>query len=300
MQFLQTKRNPGRVQSVYSSRARVGGERMTRTSHLFLKLAVFNFMLSLCLLTLDAQAQYYGSPPPADDIVLPQLNINVYGQQVIPLRELVSQRLRPGLLQGKKLERVIVRAAATSYQSRIALFINGQQVTSVRNISYQPQRLILDVPTSSYYNQNIIGQDIRSLELRVSGTVQIKRIALKVDDQLGSGQILRAHNIRLGRWVGGAEQVELSQIVRSHNPYQAVSEIRIVASSQSANSVLTVLARGAGRIDSMHLNGRGYYNTPSQKSIRVGGRTQLSDIKLMVRGDIQIQSIEVVLSNRGW
>ncbi len=280
---------------------------MTNTRQLFLKLVAFNLLLSLSLLTLDAQAQrrprrpnqppVYGNQQQNEKIVLSHLNINVWGQKSIKVKKLVKDYYGPGLLHGKKLKRIVVKASASSYQSKIALLINGVKVTAVRNLSYYPEKIILDLPSSGYGSSNIIGRDIQTIKLKVKGDVQIKKIVLKLKDRQQSRPLV-AYNINLGSRYGSADQINLAQLLQAHNIHKSVQEIRIVAKAHSRKGTLTVLSRGMGRLDTMHMNGRGYGST--QKSIYVGGQAQLSDIKLLARGDIQIQSIEVLVNHNHW
>lgn len=162
----------------------------TRTNRLFLKIFALNFLLSLCMVSLEAHAQrrpVRPKPRPRpvrpvqppirpiapiqQRIVLHNVNIHTRGVQRMALGQMVLRR--KGInLRGKVIKQVNIVASSAAGRGAAHLLVNGRATDSVRGISYYGQRV------------NLFGgyrTPAHSLQLQLNGNIHVSQIAVIVE-----------------------------------------------------------------------------------------------------------------------
>lgn len=221
--------------------------------------------------------------PNRPNVLRAQINKTVFGQETLPVRQLVQSQTG-ARLQGLKLDKVIVRASSQERfrQARAQLLINGAPVGMAQPLPAFEQRLVFELPR---YAMNTIGQDIRTIQLRVIGNAQVKMVGLKIDQG-------PAHNgsfqVNVNRSFNGSQRIDLAQLIgRAHGPAMnaPLESITIVAHG-SGNMILT---GGASVLGSMIFNGP----FSASETVASHGHVTPSEVKARIKGRITIESIRI-------
>ncbi len=114
-------------------------------------------------------------------VIKAQINKMVYGYEKLPVKKLVKQQTGVRL-QGKKVKAIVFKAAKTGYRNSYAtaqVLINGRPVGPMKTIRSGMTKMSVALPS---YQRNIIGQDINSIKLVISGDVQVTMVGIKVKE----------------------------------------------------------------------------------------------------------------------
>jgi hypothetical protein len=105
-----------------------------------------------------------------------QINHFSTGPATIKVKQAISQQ--SGVkLKGLKVKKVILKASSARGRALAQLVINGQKVGYPQKIPMGQTRIVFNLPASA---ANVIGQDIKSIQIQVKGKVQAKMVAIKV------------------------------------------------------------------------------------------------------------------------
>lgn len=221
------------------------------------------------------------APVPGERVLKARVNERVYGHAVLPVRKLVHQASGVNL-QGLKIDKVVLRGSSTGRygMARVQLVVNGMTMGMPQTLPLANQRLVFDLPE---YAMNVIGHDIQTLQIKVTGDAHIQMVGIKKD----TPALPRSFQAYVGKIVRGSERMSLAQLV-SHAPG---------AHPRMAVESITITARGSGNI--MVTNG--FSMAGSVQVSRWGSDTQsiavhgarLEDIKLRASGNMTIESIRV-------
>lgn len=264
-----------------------------------LRLFMFQcFLTMLFALPLTANAQYMPGPGPGDyhqrhmpveQLVEARINHHVSYRETLPLRQIIKSQTRTSL-RGLKLEQVIIEGSPANYYSsaQAQLIINGAPVGYPQTLKRgYAARLVFPLPR---HRQNVFGQDLRSVQLLVTGAAQIRMAGFVVDSLRGpgSGGYNRSVQVLVNRSFYGSERVALQDLLRHAgrlNMNAPVEALTIVARGQGS-----VMATGAGSVlGSISVDGR----SSRGQSIRVMSYASVRDIKLRINGNLTIQSIRI-------
>jgi hypothetical protein len=116
-------------------------------------------------------------------VIKARINHYSMGPAVIKVKQAIKQQT--GIrLQGLKVDKVILKASSQRGRALAQLVINGQKVGYPQQIPMGQTRMVFMLPS---YNQNVIGQDIRTIQIELKGRVQASMVGIKVKQQ-GYGQ----------------------------------------------------------------------------------------------------------------
>ena len=105
------------------------------------------------------------------------------GHATIKVKQAIKQQTG-ARLQGLKVDKIILKASSQRGRALAQLIINGQKVGYPQQIPMGQTRMVFKLPN---YNQNVIGHDIRTIQIEVKGRVQASMVGIKVK-QNGYGQ----------------------------------------------------------------------------------------------------------------
>jgi hypothetical protein len=121
-----------------------------------------------------------------------RVNQYVQGTTILPVRRLIKEQ-NPGIqLQGQVLKKVILKAQPTigggyGRRGRLAkatLLINGMPVGMTKTLGVdgnQNGKIVFNL--QGYYN--VIGQDIKKIQIEIQGAAQVQMVGLKLQQQNG-------------------------------------------------------------------------------------------------------------------
>jgi hypothetical protein len=140
----------------------------------------------------------------------------------------------------------------------------------------QATRMVFNLDS---YSQNVIGQDINSIQIEVRGNVQTKMVGIKVAQQgggNGQGGYNNSVSINVNQTFYGSQRLSLANLVPygSHvNQNRAIESITIVARGKG---IINVAGAGRGQ-GGIQVQG------PTTQSLRVIGHTTLKQLMLRIR-----------------
>jgi len=215
------------------------------------------------------------------------INKQFRGNQTLPIKRLV-QDYSGARLQGKKVLKVIVKASSRNGHAKAQLLINGSPVGYEQTIPMNEQRLVFSLPA---YGRNVIGQDIRSIQVQVIGNVHVTMVGIKVKKglgQQGGGQ----HNqdsvqVQVNRTFRGSERVSLQSLM-GHNRPNGQKQVESVTITAKGRGDIRIAGAGQSQ-GSMNVNSR----YAQGQTVRVSGFATLQDLKLRVNGTLTIESIRI-------
>jgi hypothetical protein len=193
------------------------------------------------------------------------------GTKILNVKQLVKSQNQVRL-QGMKVKKVVMKASSRRGNAKATLLINGSPVGYSQTIPMSQTRMVFDLNS---YSQNIIGQDVRSIQIEVRGKVTTKMVGIKVA-QHGQGGYNDSVSVNVNQTIYGSQRLSLASLLPygSHvNQNKAIEAITIVASGKGMINVA-----GAGR-------GQGGVQVqgPTTQSIRVLGHTTLKNLMLRIR-----------------
>jgi hypothetical protein len=218
-----------------------------------------------------------GPMPGQEQIVRAQVNQQYHGQSILPVRQLIAQT---GVqLMGQKVESVILRASSARGQARAQLLINGQAVGVAQIIPMQETRLVFNLPR---FAQNIIGQDLRTIQIEVNGNVFVNLVGLRLDQQ-GYNQTAQ---VQVNQRFMSNQRLSLAQVLG----HQARIDM------QRPIEAITVVAQGHGNImlaGSGTAQGGIQVQGATTQSVAIHGFASAQDIMMRFSGNIVIESIRI-------
>ena len=235
--------------------------------------------------SLSAQIQSQGpGPGQGAQAIKARLNQQFFGHTTLKVRKLIKD-YTDAQLQGKKIKKVIMKASSLRGRAQATLLINGQPVGYSQTLPQQPTKIVFQL---NQWSQNIVGQDIRSIQIQLQGrNMTVKMVGVKVA-QGGAHQ-------------GGMNSVQIQVQQRFHGPTR-VSLSQLMGYGQQINmnkqiEALTIVARGQGSI-MVAGAGRGQggiqVHGPTTQSLSLrGSYATASDLKLRIQGNIKIESIRI-------
>lgn len=224
----------------------------------------------------------YGQGSSRPGVVKARLMQNVYSGDTIKVRRTLKQHTGDNLM-GKKLLKVVIRGESLDrYRTaQVQLLINGMPVG-------RPQalygRAVMELP---HWNRNIVGQDIRTVQVRVMGDIFVKVLKVKTVPKRVPG--LNQVSINLNRTFWGPERIYLADLLRHQYGVDMNKDVEVVTLNISGQGKVVLKSNGM-RLGSVQT---GYRNT--QGSIRVGNYATINDLVLKVRGTVTINNIRVKL-----
>ncbi len=193
------------------------------------------------------------------DILKANIHKVLQGYSTLSVKALVNQATTVPL-QGLEVKKVILKASSRGGNAQATLLINGMRVGYSQTIPRQDSRLVFDLNS---WSQNIIGYDLRTIQIEVHGNVVAKMVGIKVKGALGGGHGQGGYSqnvlVNVNQAFYGSQRVSLSQLT-AYGP-------RIDPNQQI--EAVTIVARGKGII---HLTGSGH----RPASIQVSGQTTQS------------------------
>jgi hypothetical protein len=191
-------------------------------------------------------------------------------------------------LQGLKVKKVILKASSRRGHAQATLLVNGMRVGYSQTIPTYETRLVFDLNS---WSQNVIGQDVRTIQIEINGNVLAKMVGLKVKQNQSGGQGQGGYNqnvvVNVNQAFYGSQRVSLSQLTAygpNINPNKAIEAV-------------TITARGRGMIQvagSGHRQGGVQVQGPTTQSIRVFGHTTVRDLMLRITATGQKVVIEQI------
>lgn len=220
-----------------------------------------------------------------------QLNQQFFGPTTLQVRQILKQHNGPQLM-GKKVKKIVLKASSLRGRAQATLLINGQPVGYSQTLPTVPTRLVFDLPA---YSANVVGQDIRSIQIQLQGrNMTVKMIAARVVQQGGAHGGMDSVQIQVNQRIQGAQRLALSQLMgygQQAHMHKQIEAVTIVAQGQGS-----IMAAGAGRGQggiqvhgptTQSLNLMGQYVTPAQ-------------LKLRIQGNIVIKSIRIKFKSLYW
>lgn len=235
--------------------------------------------------SLSAQVQSQGPGPGGQaQAIKAQIHQQLYGPTTLQVRKLIKQ-YTGAQLKGKKVKKVIMRASSLRGRAQATLLINGQPVGYSQTLPTQPTKIVFQLPA---YGQNVIGQDIRSIQIQLQGrNMTVKMVGIKVA-QGGQGHGgMNSVQIQVQQRFQGPTRVSLSQLMgygQQGQMHKQIEALTIVARGQGS-----IMVAGAGR-------GQGgiQVHGPTTQSLNLrGSYATASDLKLRIQGNIKIESIRI-------
>lgn len=120
-------------------------------------------------------------PGRGDQTIMRRVDQRFRGRSVIGVGQYINLRN----LRGRDVKSVILVAKTARGRGQATLVINGREIRGRERVGRQLDEYEFDLPR----HRNEIGDDIRSLRIRLSGNFYVKAIGLEID--------------RRGRWDGG-------------------------------------------------------------------------------------------------
>lgn len=262
---------------------------------LFLFQMLLTMLFALPMTSAHAQrhggGQYgggYGGQQTQAQTLQAQLRLHTRGHAQIAVMQEV--RMATGVsLQGKKLLKVIVKASSMQGHASAQLLIDGMRVGYSKTISRYEDRIVFDVPR---YGQNIIGRDIRSVQIALQGNIQTKMVALKVQGSyMGGGQVPRVISMSTYERVRGSQRLSLEQLVGYNRALQGQLIQEVTIQAQGQGSIIAV-ARGQ-QLGSISVGSRS-----GMQTIRLYGDVVASDILLRMTGNMTVTSVQVKVARQ--
>lgn len=232
----------------------------------------------------------YSSYPPRGaqaQALKAQVNQQVYGQEVFPVKKLVKDSTGVSL-RGMEVKKVLIKASKSSYygQASAQLEVNGQLVGFPQYFSKEMTKFVFEIPS---YMPKVFGQGLRSVKLVVRGDAFVKMVGLKTKGQAQGGGYQQAYQFMVNKSFYRSERVSLVELFPYNAPrmdYYAPVEVLTVEAVGSGNIMVT----GGGQVLET-IAVAGSYGT--SRSIRVAGLASVNDIKLRVTGRVTIKSIRI-------
>ena len=220
-----------------------------------------------------------------------RINQQFYGPTTLKVRRLLKD-FTGVQLQGMKIKKVIMKASSLRGRAQATLLINGQPVGYSQILPTQPTRLVFNLPA---YGANVVGQDIRSIQIQLQGrNMNVKMVGVRAVQQGGHHGGMNSVQINVGQRFQGSQRVSLQQLVGYGQHINMNKEIEAI----------TIVARGHGNI-MMAGAGRGQggisVQGPTTQSLNLMGQYVTGNqIKLRVSGNIVIQSIRIKFKSLYW
>jgi len=226
----------------------------------------------------------YNSQP---QVLKAQIFKQLQGYSKLAVKSLVSDATG-ARLQSLEVKKVILKASSRRGNAQATLLINGMRVGYSQTIPTYETRLVFDLNS---WSQNVIGQDVRTIQIEINGNVLAKMVGLRVKPTHSGGQGQGGYNqnvvVKVNQSFYGSQRVSLSQLTAYGPRIDAYKAIEAV----------TIVARGRGMI---HVagNGQGQGGIQVQgqttQSIRVFGHTTVGDLMLRIRATGQRVVIEQI------
>ncbi|MCT4641067.1 MAG: hypothetical protein N4A33_02145 [Bacteriovoracaceae bacterium] len=240
-----------------------------------------------------------GPMPGQGQVVKALLDQHTYSTTIIPVRQVIKQQTGVQL-RGLKAKKIILKAKAKGHYSNTTaqVLINGSPVGMPIYLSTQMERRSIQLPA---YQRNIIGDDIKSIKIKVQGQALVKMVGIKVKDMysgggygngqssstMGSGQVV----VHTQQALYGRQTISLAQLVGHDYTVDMQRPIKKI--------VLTV--QGSGTIK---LSSAGYSNTVAQRANRNGkivfninnSMASVRSLALITRGNLTLEKVKIVYS----
>jgi hypothetical protein len=219
-------------------------------------------------------------------VVKAHINQTTQGVHVYKVKQLIKSQNQVRL-QGMKVKKVIMKASSLRGNAKATLLINGSPAGYSQIIPMYPTRMVFEL---SSYSQNIIGQDVRSIQIEVRGKVTTKMVAIKVaTNDHGQGGYNNNVLVDVNQTVYGSQRLSLVNLL----PYGTHVD------RNKKIEAITIVARGRGIINIAGA-GRGQGGVqvqgPTTQSIRLSGHTTLNSLKLRIRATgnkVVIQQVRI-------
>jgi hypothetical protein len=230
-----------------------------------------------------------GSAPGHADVLKAQINQQIFGQDVLAVRQLVKQATGVQL-KGAKVDKVLLKANSLRGHAQAQLLIDGRPVGFPQTIQAQKQRIVFNLPK---YARNVIGQDIQSIKIKIQGKLHVQMVALVLQQGRTHGST-DSVQIQVNQRIQGSQRLALSQLMgygqQAHMQKQ-IEAVTIVAQGQGS-----IMAAGAGR-------GQGgiQVHGPTTQSLNLMGQSVTpAQLKLRIQGNIVIKSIRIKFKSLYW
>lgn len=220
--------------------------------------------------------------PQVQDVLKAQVEQHVVGEQTFPLKALIKQQTGVAL-RGMKIKKVILKAKSTSFfNARAQLIINGYSVGFSERIEDQMGKIVLE---PSKWDANVVGSDIQTIKVKITGNAYVKMVGVKVDGHLqGPGPVYgNQMTVRVNRTFYTSQRVSLEELVAHAPQIQAISQVKVKVSGKGK-----IMVTGhAGVIGSINVDS--YFS--QIESLHLGYGTQLKDVKMRVIGNVSIEEV---------
>ena len=210
---------------------------------------------------------------------------NYTGQSIIPVRRVISDQY-PGALMGKELKKVVLKASSRRGRARAQLLINGMPVGPEQVIPQVETRLQFRLDR---FQRNVVGQDIRRIQIQLRGNVQTsKLIAVTMDSTpaYSNSVVVPVHRSFLG-----SQRVSISQLLGYRSDVDMYAQVESVSITSSGHGTISLQSRGYSQ-GSLRVIG-----AIGTSTIHVRDFASLSELELLVNGRIRIEELRVNLRN---
>jgi len=120
--------------------------------------------------------QNHGGGQSQSQVIKARINHYSMGYATIKVKQAIKQQTGTRL-QGLKVDKVILKASSQRGRALAQLVINGQKVGYPQQIPMGQTRMVFKLPS---YNRNVIGQDIKTIQIDVKGRVEATMVGIKV------------------------------------------------------------------------------------------------------------------------
>ena len=239
--------------------------------------------------SVEAKKQYGHGPGSGNgDRFVARLHGQFTASTTLQVRKLIAEQNGRGVLMGKNVDKVVLAASSARGRAQATLLINGQAVGWSQTIPTQRTRLVFELNG----RRNIIGEQVRSIELQINGrAVTLFRVAVvtKQRGHHGGGHGgMNSVGIHVNRSFYGSQRVQLASLIgfQRVNMHSPIRKLLIKVQGQG-----NVMVNGRGmRLGSV--SALGGYSTNNQ-TIHVNGAASVNDIMMRVSGNLIIKNITI-------
>jgi len=164
-------------------------------------------------------------------------NIDRYmvGENVLKIRQLLGMNKQ---YNGHQVKKVILFAASDSGRAKAQLMVNGMPAAQRQIIGQYSEKLIFKVDQS----QNVLGQDIRKLQIRLKGRIDVEKVvAVLVKPQRGGRTIEVVEEIYQS--FRGNDYVSLDSKLARHDGKKLLS-VKVRGESRRGNGTVSLVVNG--------------------------------------------------------
>lgn len=200
----------------------------------------------------------------------------------LKVKQLINQQNGRGVLQGKKIKKVVLVASSRRGRAQATLLINGQAVGWSQTIPTQKTRL------QFHLDGRYSAQQVRTIQIQINGrAVTLNKVVVVAKQRGHSGGGMNSVGIQVNQSFYGSQRVQLANLIGYNRVNMNVPVRKLIIKVQGQGNVM--VNGGGMRLGSITAMG-GY---SSNQTIHVNGAASVNDIKMRVSGNLTIKSITI-------